>query len=82
MTAPKTDIGTGPQHQFSESRWSQHSETAFKVHLLCRCIKFPLFWVWPTGYKENISWGQVDNLSQYLLELEFPCLLSVVFMGK
>ncbi len=39
MTAPKSDRGTAPQHQFSESRWSQHSENAFKIHLLCRCIK-------------------------------------------
>ncbi len=50
MTAPKTDIGTAPQHWFSESRWSQHSETAFKVHLLCRCIKLKTSHPWPTDY--------------------------------
>ncbi len=35
MTAIKTDIGIGPQHWFSESKWSQYSETPFEVHLLC-----------------------------------------------
>ena len=31
MTAPKSDFVTAPQHHFSETRWSQHSETAVKV---------------------------------------------------
>ena len=26
---------------FSETRWSQHSETALKVHEMCRAIKLP-----------------------------------------
>ncbi len=32
MTAPKSDFGTAIQHQFSESWWSQQSESALKVH--------------------------------------------------
>ncbi len=32
MTAPKSDFGTAPQHCFSKKGWSQHSETALKVH--------------------------------------------------
>ena len=39
MTAPKSDRETAPQHLFSKSSWSQYSETAVKVHFLCRCIK-------------------------------------------
>ncbi len=44
MTAPKTYIGTAPQHWFSKSWWSQHSETAFKVRLpfhVFVLLKFP-----------------------------------------
>ena len=44
MTAPKSDFGTAlkhVKHQFSESMWSQHLETAFKVHLPFHIIKIP-----------------------------------------
>ncbi len=58
MTASKSDIGTAPQHWFSESRWSQHSETAFKVHLLCRCIKLKKSHPWPTDYHSLNSFSR------------------------
>ena len=50
MTAPKSDFVTAPQRDFSETRWSQHSETALKVHGLCRAIKLPKSSPWPTDY--------------------------------
>ncbi len=43
MTAPKSDFVTAPQHHYSESRWSQHSETALKV-------QNPKSGPWPTDY--------------------------------
>ena len=49
IAAPKSDMETALQHWFSESRWSQHSDTALKVHGLFRAIKL-LFWVRPTEY--------------------------------
>ncbi len=50
MTAPEPDFGTALQHQFSKRRWSQHSRTAFKVHLHLGMIKLPTFSPWPTDY--------------------------------
>ncbi len=48
MTAPKSDFVTAPQHHFSETRWSQHSETALKVHGLYCAIKLKKSSPWPT----------------------------------
>ncbi len=50
MTAPKSDFMTAPQHHFSVSRWSQHLETALKVHELCHAVKLPKSSPWPTDY--------------------------------
>ncbi len=50
MIAPKSYIETASQHWFSKSRWSQHSETAFKVHLPFRVIKLHNSSLWPTDY--------------------------------
>ncbi len=50
MTAPRSDLRTTPQHHFFESWWSQHSETALKLHGLYQVIKLPKSSPWPTDY--------------------------------
>ncbi len=63
MTAPQTYIETAPQHWFSKSTWSQHSETAFKVHLPFQVIKLPKSSPWPTDYKllnKSFAFPSVD----------------------
>ncbi len=54
MTAPKSGFVTAPQHHFSETRWSQLSETALKVHGLCRTIKLPKSSPWPIDYFSSL----------------------------
>ena len=41
MTAPKSDNVTAQQHGFFKKGWSQHSESAIKVHGLCCAITLP-----------------------------------------
>ncbi len=59
MTAPKSDSVTAPQHHFSETMWSQHSETALKVHGLCCAIKLPKSSSWPTDYEDSLSLNEI-----------------------
>ncbi len=56
MRAPKSDFVTAPQYQSSESWWSQHSESAIKVHGLYCAIKLPKSRPWPTDqYMSHMS---------------------------
>ncbi len=75
MSAPESDFGTALQHQFSKSRWSKHSETAFKVHLPFWVIKLPKSSPWPTNYiKDNRNAKLLFKIMYYICLVIIYCL--------
>ena len=59
MTASKSDFGTAPQHQFSKSRWSQHSENALKVWMDCVVLITVKSYI----VAGHLTWGSVVTVA-------------------